>query len=447
MNRTIVPLSALLIALVSAPAFGEGVTLREAVGRALEANHLLKAAALERGAAGEELAASRSRYLPRVYLDSGALISNTPSRVFMMKLDEGRIDPARDFNAGALNDPSARGDFATSLTLQQPLFDRSIATGADLAAKDAESAELSLQAKREQVAYRVYLAYLAVRKARAVREIADQALESAKEHRRLAAVREKDGLGLRSDQLRTATALSEAEQRVVSAENELAIARLRLNLVVGGREGEGLDITETPALGEPAEAGGSLIALAKRTRPELKIGAKGVEKGELAVRQAENAYLPTLYGTASYQVNDRDLPLGWDHDSWSVGVNLRWEIFDGSGRSHGRQKAELARRAAAELLEQSRREVALQVTESELRRREAGLRLESARSAVQAAQEGRRLVALRFENGLSTTVDLMDADAALNRARANLVEVENGFLAATADLYYQAGVFLKEVMR
>lgn len=447
MKRIAVLTMAGLLCLVAVPAFAETVSLREAVNRALKNNHLLKAASLEEGAAREGVAVSRSRYLPRVSLESGALLSTTPSSVFMMKLDEGRIDPVSDFSAAKLNNPDARGDFRTSLRLEQPLLDFGIGTGVQLAEKDAEAAQASLDLARERMAFRVYLAYLEVRRARAFREIADQALADAKEHVRLAQVRERDGVGLKSDQLRAATEVSEAEQSQLTAVNDLELARMRLNLVVGGAQGEALDIAEAPQLKDSGAGSRELVELAQRSRPDLKVAEKAVQKGELAVRQAKDAYLPTVYASASYQVNDRDLPLGYDHDSWNVGVNLRWDLFDGTRRSHEKGRAELSRQAAAEVLEDQRREAGLQVTEALLRRQEATSKLAAARAALEAAREAVRLVGLRFQNGLSPMVELMDAEAALNRARANLVQVENSDLRSTAQLYHAAGVFLTEVMR
>lgn len=436
-----------LLHLSPLPVFGEAVSLREAISRALQSNHLLKSAALERRAAQEGVPISRSRYLPRVQLESGAVISNTPSKVFMMKLDEGRIAPETDFAPDTLNNSSPRGDFSTAVALEQPLFDAAISTGLQLARKDAETAGLALEARREAVAYRVYLSYLAVRRAQAARDVADQALANAREHVRLADLREQEGLGLKSDRLRTLSALSEAEQRLITARNDLLLARMRLNLVVGGPQGGELDITELPALQEPALPEDALVGLAQQSRSDLKTGRMLVEKGELAVKQARDGWFPTLYGSAMYQLNDRDRPLGRDNDSWSAGLNLRWEIFDGARRLHETRRAELSRRAAAEMLENQSREVALQVTESVLRREEAGLKLETARAAVRAAEEGSRLVSLRFRNGLSTMAELMDVEAALNRARVNLVEVDTAYQGATAEVYYQSGVFLKEVMR
>uniref|UniRef100_C6E8G3 Outer membrane efflux protein n=1 Tax=Geobacter sp. (strain M21) TaxID=443144 RepID=C6E8G3_GEOSM len=447
MSREMMPLVVMFFALLTAPAFGETVTLREAVQRALESNHLLKAAAFQRGAAEQEVAVKKSRYLPRVQAESGVVLSNTPSSVFMMKLDEGRIDPSSDFVADTLNNPSPRADFRSAVSLEQPLFDLGIGNGVRMADKSAQAADLSLQGRREEVAFRVYLAYLGVRRAQAYRGIADQALANAKEHDRLAGLREKEGLGLKSDRLRTATALSEAQQRLVSAQNDLLLSRMRLNLAAGGEQGGALDIGDLPAIREPVLPRQDLVALAQQTRPDLKAAETSVQLGELAVRQAKDAYLPTVYARGGYQINDRDLPLGMDKDSWNLGVNLRWELFDGARRSHEKTKADLSRKAAAAVLENDRREVALQVTESVLRRQEALLRLESARRAVQDAEEGVRLVALRFGNGLSPLVELMDAEAALNRSRATLVEVENNLLASTGEVYFRAGVFLKEVIQ
>lgn len=447
MNRRFAPLLALLLSVLATPAFAEVVTLQQAVKRALESNHLLKAASLEKGAAEEGVAVSRSRYLPRVSLESGAVVSNTPSTVFMMKLDEARISPAKDFAADPLNNPSARGDFKTAVTLEQPLLDFGISTGVAMAGKGAEAAAFSEEARREEIAFRVYRAYLEVRKAQAYREVTEQSVINAREHDRLATLREKDGIGLKSERLRTATAVAEAEQRVVAAHNALLIARMRLNLVVGGAQGGALDVGDMPRLEEPSPETEQLIALAQKSRPDLKAAENAVERGELAVQQAKSAYLPTLYARGSYQLNDRDMPLGTDKDSWNVGVNLRWELFDGMRRSHEKAQAELTKRSAAEVLENERREVALQVTESVLHRQEALLRLESARSAVRDAEESRRLVTLRFGNGLSALVEVMDAETALYRARANLVEVENASYAATAEVHFRTGVLIQEVMR
>ena len=82
---------ALALVMPSATFAGSPLSLKEAINLALEKNNLLKAAEYERTAARRERAASLGRYLPTVSLDETASLSNAPTKVFMMKLDEGRF--------------------------------------------------------------------------------------------------------------------------------------------------------------------------------------------------------------------------------------------------------------------------------------------------------------------------------------------------------------------
>ncbi len=425
---------------------GNPLGLKEAINLALEKNNLLKAAVYEQSAARRERAASRGRYLPRISLDETASASNAPTRVFMMKLDQGRFTQ-NDFAIDNLNHPSAQGDFRTLLTLDQPLFDATIIHGAELAEKEEKTSGIALERRRQEVAYMVYCACLEVQKARGYMKAAEQGVTDAKEHERLAKVRGEAGMGLKSDELRARTYLSEMEQKKISAENDLALARLRLAKVVGSEPGESADIREelTPL---PMNRGDSeLRRLAWENRQDLKESAMEVEKAETGVKAARGAYLPTLYGTAGYQMNDRDIPFGRDNDAWMVGASFRWEIFDGFRRYNKKGKAEALAGAASEYLENYRKDVALQVEESRLRREEAAKRLEVARHSVQDSEEVVRLISRRFENSIATFVELLDAQTALNDARARLIGNESGYALATARLFNTTGTFLKEVMR
>jgi outer membrane protein TolC len=162
---------------------------------------------------------------------------------------------------------------------------------------------------------------------------------------------------------------------------------------------------------------------------------------------AGSAFLPTLYAGATYQMNDRDLPFGRDNDAWIAGANLRWELFDGFRRGDERARVKALESSARENLEQKTREAAFQVRESLLRREEAEKRLAVARASFLDAEEGVRLITKRFANSLSTLVEVLDAQTALNRARSSVVENETGYALATARVWFNAGIFLQEVMK
>lgn len=429
---------------LSAHAAG-AVSLRDVLDLALERNHSIRGAGYDRDAARSGLAASRSRYFPSIRLDEAFSASNSPTRVFMMKLDQGRFS-SDDFRIDNLNHPKSWPDFNTSLTLEQPIFDLGIGYNMELAKREEEGRGFAVERRREDVGLSVFAAYLDVRLARARLTAAGQAVSDAKEHLRLARARSEAGVGLKSDELRGRTFLSEMEQQHISAADDLNIARMRLSLVTGGSAAQPLDAAESYTPLPPPKGGNELMRLALKNRPGLKEAQNSVGEADARLGMAKSAFFPTVYASAAYQMNDRDRPFGRDNDAWVAGANLRWELFDGMRRWNRKGQAAALKSSAAEQLEAMRKDTEFQVSESLMRREEAAKRLDVARNSVADADESVRLISRRFENSLSTMVELLDAETALNRARLNLVESEAAFEMATARVYHAAGILLKEAM-
>jgi outer membrane protein len=422
------------------------VTLKEAINLALLNNNLVKAAVYERNAANFGVSASRSRWFPRIFLDETFTSTNSPTRVFMMKLDEGRFSQ-NDFLISNLNHPSSATDFRTAFTLEQPLFDMGIVYETGISAAEAEEKSLALEDRREDTAFMVFSLYLDVQKAREALSTVEKAMKDAREHVRLAKVRNEAGTGLKSDELRALTFLAEMEQQAITAKNNFILAGMRLSLATGDKAGDSLGIAE-PVSDMPLVLNESeILSLAMKNRKDLQVTAKEREKADLVVKMTGSSFLPTLYGSATYQMNDRNTPFSRDNDSWAVGASLRWELLDGMRRVSVRARAKSLRDSAQEYVQEQTREITLQVRESFLRRDEATKRLEVARASFLNAEEGLRLIEKRYAGSLATIVEVLDAQTALNTARVNLVETQTGYALATARVWHTAGVFLEEVMK
>ena len=430
---------------IAAPSV-QRLTLKEAISMALENNNLVKSAGFRAKAVQHGIAITSSRYYPHLLFEESFAASNAPTQTFMMKLDEGRFTQ-NDFAINNLNHPGAWHDFKTSLTLQQILYAPSLGPARDIAVKDLEKEQLTVDAVKQDIAFLVLRLYLDVQRSEAQLKSAEKAVTEAEEHRRLANVRTEAGTGLRSDELRARTHLSSAEQQLITALNDQILAKMQLAITVGLKDGEKADIAEPfTRLLRPAQPD-ELAKAALENRIDLRQSRVELEKAGVSLKLALSGYLPAVDAFASCQLNARDVPFGSDNDAWMAGVSLKWRIFDGFSTDHERDRATAERSAVAQALEGKTKDIKFQVQESLLRRDEMGKRLEVARYALLDAEETVRLLSRRFENSLATMVELLDAQTALNQTRVNLLDTEANYALADARLYYTAGIFLKEIMK
>ena len=446
MSRLILICAVLFASVAAAGAETLKLSLKDALGMALENNSRIKAARFTSQAAAQGVQSANSRYLPALSFEETLMASNAPVNTFMMKLDEGRFTND-DFLIKNLNSPATTHNFKTALSLQQPLFVPSLSPLKEMAVKDAQKTELELEATREGIAFQTFRTYLEVQKAGARLMAADRAVVDARENMRLATVRTATGVGLRSDELRARTHLSSVEQLCISARNNVTLARMRLAQLIGLPEDASIGIMGFSGHLSIAPLSDQVLGNALQNRIEIRQSNTELEKSDAALRLARSEYLPTVGAFASYQLNAKDAPFTSDNDAWTAGVSLKWNLFDGFRRGSERKRALSGQSAAREMLESTTQEVRYQLKESYIRREEAAKRLEVTRHALLDAEETVRLLAKRYENSLATLVELLDAQTALNQARANLVESEAGYALAGGRIYYTAGTFVKEMLK
>ena len=425
---------------------GQQLTLKESIALALQKNNLVKAAGFSASAADSGIEIAKSRYYPTLSFEESFTTSNSATQNFMMKLDQGRFTQ-NDFQISNLNQPSSWSDFRTTLSFQQPLYVPSLTPLKELAVKDSEKSRLELEAIRQDVAFQVFRLYLEVRKSDARLKAAEKAAADARENMRLATVRNAAGVGLLSDELRARTHQSMMEQQFITAHNNLALAGMRLAMLIGADEGQLFDLSSLPDRISVPVLNDDLIRAATEDKIEMKLSRTDLEKSGAALKLAKSSYYPTVGAFASYQLSGKEAPLAADNNAWMAGINFKWQLFEGFRSNHERSRAASAQSANREIMENRAKEVRYQLKESYLRRDETGKRLEVARHALLDAEETVRLITRRFENSLATMLDLLDAQNALNQIRADLAETEAAYLLAGGRVYLEAGTFLKEMLK
>jgi len=416
------------------------VGLTEAITVALNDYHEMRALKNSVFAQKEEVEVARSFLLPRLGFEERALRTNNPTLVFSSKLNEGRFS-AEDLNINALNNPGPTSDFQTLVTFEQPIYQRKAFVGLEMAQKEYAALQEDYLRKSETTALTVAQMYLQVRTAKETLAVARKAVEDAREHLRIADLRFKNGLGLYSDALRGRTRVTEAEQKVVSANKHFVLAKRSLGLLLGLEDPVDI-LEEAPDFAIQDLAYYTAASQSRRDLKALKIRWENAKNG---IKLADSGYFPTLSMGGAYQLNDSQQPFGSSGESWQVMATLRWDLFDGANRESKRKKAHFQAAETAEQLNGLKRFISFKITEAYLAVDEAGKNADLSRSAVRTAEEGRRLVIARFENSLAPLVDLLDVQLSLDQARANLVLRENEFRLAVIRLSYESGTIIQDL--
>ncbi|MFZ6007626.1 MAG: TolC family protein [Nitrospirota bacterium] len=416
------------------------VSLSDAIRTALENNHEVLAFKNSLSAQKEDIGVARSFLLPKVTFEERYMRTNSPTYSFMAKLNQERFAQS-DFAITSLNDPKPINDFQTSLSFEQPVFVRKANIGLDISKNEFSAKGEEFIRKKEEITFRVVQTCLMVHTAKEHVTVAGKAVEDAKEHLRIAELRYKAGLGLYSDTLRASTSVTDAEQRLVSAQKNLNVAKRALGMLLGMSESVDSN-DENP---EFTAMGIDYYTNASLSRKDIKSLELRNQNARNSIKIAESGYLPSIGIGGTYQLNDHKRPFGSEGDSWQLMAFLRWELFDGTKREHERSKAKYKVAETEEYLNGLKKTVAFKVYEAYLGAEEARKNVELSKAALKTAEEGKRLVKIRYENALSPIVDLMDAQVSLDHARANLVAKENEYRIAVVNLSYESGTILRDL--
>lgn len=416
------------------------ISLREAILASFANNHELKGRQSRLAAGQADIGIARSSLLPSLALEEKFQRTANPTYSFMSKLNQERFT-ARDFAIDSLNNPDAVSDFQTMFSIEQPLFVRQANIGLAMAKNQQEIANREYLRKKEEIALEVVKTFLMVRTSREYAAVAAKGVADAKEHVRLSELRFNNGLGLYSDTLRARTALADAEQQLVSAQKNHDVARKGLGLLLGLEESvdAGQEKVELPLMAMDYYTEASL------QREDVKAMEGQRENARKNLAMATAGYLPTVGLAGSYMFNDHTAPLGSEGESWLVAAVLRWQLFDGAKREYERVKAKHQISETDQYLQGLKKAVAFKVYEAYQSVAETGKNLELARSALLMAEEGQRLVQVRYENSLSPMIDLLDAQVALDHARAVVVARENDLELVKARLSYESGTILHDL--
>ncbi len=412
-------------------------TLRESRGQ-------LKAA---RGAA---TAAKGSRW-PRLSASLEASRSNDPLNVFGAKLSQRRATFA-DFGADqftgpgslnvapqALNYPGAYNNFNTSVQIAWPVY----AGGRTSAAISRAEAQIKAArngniAARQGVVFSVLRAYEGVRAAKAELAVATHARVAAASYLATAQKRYKQGTALKSDLLTAQVSYDQSRLAERNAQDQLENSREYLRILTGLPEGTDIAIGAPVEPDMPTAPLTELKSEATVRNPTLAALRDEVSSSRAAVSGEKAAYLPRFSLVLRRDWNDPTL--GLSAPSYTVAGVVSWDLFDFGTRRGSIARATGKLDSAEGRFDAYKQKLLVEVDRSWRMAREAANRVGVSSSAVAQAGEAQRILKLRFGQGLTTITELLDGQARLQQAQANLVTARYQLRVSRAALLAELGM-------
>jgi len=336
-------------------------------------------------------------------------------------------------------------DTRGTLSLAQPIdILRAISTAQSAAELNLLSARLALEAIRQKIALAVQSGFLGALRAQELQRVADEALQAAEEHVRIARAHFEAGTAPHFDVLRAEVQAATFRQNLVAARNAVLLAAAALDRTIG------LDVTTPLTLKQPPAAETSVPDLepslkeAAKQRPEV-LQAQVIERAaSKGVYLARTNLFPSLAILADYNFDLNPSDLGGLSRSWSVSAALSIPLFD-SGATRGKVKSAKADLQSARLnKEDTERQVDLEVTQARIGMQDAAERLTTAQKDAEQAREALRLANVRYQAGVATAIEVTDAEVAMTQARTSEVNATYDYLQARAQFERALGRPLPE---
>lgn len=416
------------------------LTLAEAVAQSLQASKTLRASQARIQTAAAQLREAKDRRLPDLTVQGSYLRLNQPT-----------VDLKVPLGGGGASQGSGEGSTGSSTEISQAMFAMAnlsypiyaggrVNYGIESARYLEEAARLDAETDREGVIQNTIGAYGNLYKAGAAARLVTENLRAARQRVTDFSNLEKNGLLARNDLLKAQLQVSNNELSLLEAENNLRIATLALNLLLGLPENTVLEADSTQ-FATLADAGSiaEWESAAVQSRSDASALALRGRAAGVAVKAARAEGLPSLAVTGGYVAAHVPDFLTLTN-AVNVGVGLRYTpsvLWKGSAGV----KSARARAVEVEALRAGLEDaILLQVAQAWegylLAQRKIGVY----QNAVQQAEENFRIVNNKYGVSLATATELLDADVAQLQARLNVALAQADAAVAYHRLLQAAGV-------
>lgn len=314
----------------------------------------------------------------------------------------------------------------------------------NVAGQSVAKSEHDLNATQADFILAVAAAYYDVLKAQKAQSIAAANLERLSQYHRFVDKRVKVGELTRTALLRAEGELSGARADYLKAGNALQLARTAL-IRLTGIENDFQLKDEKPYLSDVCMVD-DLRKTAYEARPDLKSYEIQTSMANRQVRYSRGAFWPNIGLFAVYNRADQDPPgATLNRENVFGGVSLTFPLFEGGLRLAEYREAKARERQARLAYEDMKKNIDVEVQADCLDLATLKGSLKFLEDQLVFAKDNYNAVLKQFENGLATSLDVMDANTLLLSAEKNVAEALYNYQIASLKVRKSSGTLLRMI--
>jgi outer membrane protein TolC len=415
---------AILPALLLAPALPaqQPDPLDALVAEALQNNLGLKTERFVQDRAEAEVRVARGLFLPSVTLDS-----RYTEQSGTVNLGDF-VNPAY----AALNQLRGTSQFPTNLNLTLPLayesslhltqtlFNEAVRQNYALARHRRDGQRFQLLSAARRLAAQVQTAAVAVSDARSAVAIYEASLALVTENERVANRLLEAGQAAPDAVFRARAERSDVEQQLDEARQQADAAARALNQLLGRPLDTAVPTIPDSVLQFPLTVSeDDAVANALAHREELAATDAGIGAADAAVGLATASFLPSVAVALDYGFQGQQIQLSSNNDYWTASLVVSWNLFSG-GRDLARRQAAVADAERARVARQDlESRIRLEVRQAYDAAVVAHGAIATADDRLAAARKSFDLVRRRYEEGVASQIEFLDARTQLTNAELN----------------------------
>ncbi|MEK6646798.1 MAG: TolC family protein [Candidatus Firestonebacteria bacterium] len=345
--------------------------------------------------------------------------------------------PQLDFNSSTSYNTS--NNYSLGLSLRQNIYDSGKTFAQiDIASEKLNSAEYNLELTRQNLIFNVKRSFYLCLQAQEEIKIYEEEVSAMQEHFKKAKVLYEIGLKSKFDVTKAELELLNTQLALIKAKNNFKITKITLSNIISNIQidkyelKDELKIELTPEKVNLEE----IKSFALKNRPEMLDAQTKIRESEATLSLALSKYFPSLYATSGYNWKGQGFPLTND---WNVGLTLSLILFNGFSTPAEVTTANIQKETALANEELNRQNILLEIEQVYANLIESSETATITEKLIEQSKENLELAKTRYEAGLGSILELIDAEVSYAQAKLNRIKTFCGYKISIAQFKKATG--------